>query len=397
MRNGKRLIAYYLPAFYPIPENDKFWGEGFTEWDNVESAEKIYDDHTLRCFPHEDVGYYEMSLETLRKQQAMAKQYGLDGWAIYQYWFMGNEPFPRTLDLIMKNKDLDLPFCLMWANEDWSRTWDGVPTDILIKQEYSEQDFLDFIWRMIPVMSDERYIKVDGKPLLKVFGASEQFVSVQDVWRKECVKAGLPEPFLIHKTILDQGERFYEDVKVIEGWDGAFEFPPRGLVCDFLNDFYTDGWHLMDYRCAMAASVLRNTDKRLFRTVFPSWDNSPRKGKNGPILYHNSTPDMFAYWLDMMTTTTTEDIVFINAWNEWGESAVLEPSTELGYSNLKALQTENYEATDLREFYATVLGVSCHWRGDACYHAGDVAKAVRLWKEGERFGNLQCLRNLVPK
>ena len=116
MRNGKRLVSYYLPAFYPIPENDKNWGKGFTEWDNVRSAKPLHDGHILKCFPHEDIGYYDMNLDTLRKQQDMAKEYGLDGWCIYHYWFIGHEPYTRVVDLIMENRDLDLPFCLKFWN-----------------------------------------------------------------------------------------------------------------------------------------------------------------------------------------------------------------------------------------------------------------------------------------
>lgn len=393
MRNGKRLIAYYLPAFYPIPENDKNWGHGFTEWDNVRSAKPIYDGHTLRCFPHEDVGYYDMNLETLRKQQAMAKQYGLDGWCIYHYWFMGHEPYTRTLDLIMENPDLDLPFCVMWANESWSRTWDGKEDEILLLLENSREDYIAYIRRLIPMLADKRYIRVDGRPLVMLFKPLDEFSWVQEMWRSECVAAGLPEPLLIHKTIDGRGEKFYEPVKLLDGWDAAFEFPPRGQVCPFLNDFPKDNFGVMDYRHAMAQSALRDTDKRIFRTVMPSWDNSPRKGGNYSFLYHNSSPELFASWLEMVTTQTPEDIVFINAWNEWGESAVLEPSTSVGYANLEALTAEA-KVIDLSKSMDDLRGTRLHWQGDEHYHAGRMDEARRCWQDASNLGNKQARENL---
>lgn len=396
MRNGKRLVAYYLPAFYPIPENDKFWGKGFTEWDNCRSAKPLYDGHKMRCHPHPDIGYYEMGLDTLYKQQAMAKKYGVDGWAIYHYWFMGHEPYTRTLDLIMANPDLDLPFCVMFANTDWTRSWDGEPTDILIKQEHDRQDFLNYIRRMIPILADPRYIRIDGKPLLMLYGPDPQFEWAQELWREECVSAGLPEPFLMHRTMTGHGERFYEDVKILDGWDAAYEFPPMGQVCEFTNDHMDDGYCVMDYRSAIAVSAMRETDKRLFRTVMPSWDNSPRKGANGSIMYDNSSPELFSYWLDLATRETDEEIVFINAWNEWGESAVLEPSMELGYANLEALTCRAFvdDQCYLLPFIDEVKGASLHWRGDVANHDGDLDEARRMWTIGARLGNKWCQRNL---
>jgi hypothetical protein len=390
MRNGKRLIAYYLPAFYPIPENDKNWGEGFTEWDNVRSARPLYEGHELRCFPHEDIGYYEMSLETLRRQQAMAKRYGLDGWAIYHYWFMGHEPYTRTLDLIMENPDLDLPFCLMWANEDWTRSWDGEPQNILVKQEYSGGDFVEFIRRMVPYFRDERYIRIDGKPVLMLYGPDEQFASVQAVWRQECASAGLPGLFLMHKTISGRGERHYEDVAILDGWDAVFDFPPRGMV-DQQSD--RNGCGVWDYRSAMACSLLRETDRRLFVSACTGWDNSPRKGDRQSYIMENSSPELFGYWLDVLTRSTSEDVVFINAWNEWGESAVLEPSTAHGYANLEAL-TAPAASVDMGKALGVVRGVACHWRGDMAYHAGRYDEAKRLWGKGASLGSEWCEKNL---
>ena len=334
MRNGKRLIAYYLPTFYQIPENDKNWGEGFTEWDNVRKGRQLYDGHRLTCFPHSDIGYYEMSLDTLRSQQTMAKDYGIDGWSIYHYWFEGYEPLTKTLDLILENKDLDLPFCLMWANENWTRNWDGKQNEILIKQNHTEKDFYDFIQRMIPIMRDERYIRVDGKPLIMVYVPSSKFVIAQKIWREECIKHGLPEPFLMHKT----SARFDEPMTLLDGWDAVYEFPPNGHASKQvpLKDKPGTSW-VVYYKDAIHVSIHRNINQRIFRCIFPSWDNSPRRGDNESLIFHGASPQLFSYWLDEITKMTNEDIVFINAWNEWGESAAMEPSTEFGYGNLEAI------------------------------------------------------------
>jgi hypothetical protein len=246
---------------------------------------------------------------------------------------------------------------------------------------------------MIPFFKDERYIRIDGKPLLKVFGAPDDFVLAQEVWRREGINAGLPEPFLMHKAIPEHGERYYEEVKVREGWDAAYEFPPRGQVSTFTNDHVADGFGVMGYKDAMAVSSLRRTDKRLFRTAFPSWDNSPRKGSNNSYIYHNSSPELFAYWLDTLTRSTPEDIVFINAWNEWGEGATLEPSTAVGYANLEAL-TAPASSVDLGGAFDEIRGVVCHWRGDEAYHAGEIDDAKLLWADGARLGNERCKINL---
>jgi hypothetical protein len=390
VRNGKRLIAFYLPAFYPIPENDEFWEKGWTEWDNVRSAKPLYDGHILRCHPHEDIGYYEMGLDIIHKQQAMAKQYGIDGWGIYYYWFNGRQTFSRTLELIMANKDLDLPFCLIWANEPWTRTWDGNEKDVLLGRTYEEQDQRNLIRSLLPAMKDERCIRVDGRPLLMVSSVHQELKWVQTLWRKECAAAGLPEPFLMHHTI---GAKYYEDLHVLDGWDAAYEFPPRGQVSTFMNNHAADGWNQIDYRTAMACSLLREPDERLYRTAFPSWDNSPRKGSKGANVYLGSSPELFTYWLDRLTASASQDIVFVNAWNEWGESATLEPSAVDGYRNLEAL-TAAALPVDLEDAFADVRGAACHWQGDDAYKKNDMKVARAEWQRGAALGNEQCKANL---
>jgi hypothetical protein len=278
MRNNKKLLAYYLPAFYQTPYNDKWWGEGFTEWEHVRNAQVLFDGHqALECKPHPDIGYYEMNEATLYRQQAMAKKYGLDGFVLYHYWFEGKRLLDMPFNIIMRNKDLDLPFCLMWANENWTRRWDGQENEILMRQTYSEQDCRNFIRSLFTAFADERYIRVEGRPLLMLYDVIPEWIEIQaQIWREECHGIGLPEPFLIHRT----SSKFYEPVSVHDGWDGAFEFTPRDIHAHRVNDI-NENYFVWDYKATMVGKLLRpESSQRLFTTIIPSWDNSPRMGAN---------------------------------------------------------------------------------------------------------------------
>jgi len=197
----------------------------------------------------------------------------------------------------------------------------------------------------------------------------------------------------MHKLKEDEGARYYDEVKIIDGWDAAYEFPPNGQVSLFMNDHMKDGWYLSDYKSAITTSLLRQTDKRVFRCLFPSWDNSPRKGDDGSHIYCDSSPKLFTYWLDELCKTTSEEIVFINAWNEWGETATLEPSMEVGYGNLEALQNLPVKP-DMSRHIKELEGVRCHWVGDKEYRKGNLNQAVKMWEKGVGVGNKQCYINL---
>jgi hypothetical protein len=352
MRNNKRLLAYYLPAFYQTLYNDEWWGEGFTEWDHVRKAQPLFRGHQV-LKPHSDIGYYEMGLETMRKQQAMAKQYGIDGFVLYHYWFEGRQVLDMPFNLIMQNKDLDLPFCLMWANENWTRNWDGQKDKILIEQKYSQEDCERFIHLLAEAFKDERYIRVDGKPLLMLYNSDDTTWTDYMGWAWKNILDN--DVFIIHRTRAGKGDRFNENIEVQNNWDGAFEFAPRNMGLNSLNS--DDDFYVFDYKSAVASSLLRyETDKRFFQTIIPSWDNSPRMGNKAHII-HGSSPELFCYWLDEMTRKTKEDIVFINAWNEWGEGAVLEPSELFDYEYLEALTkpATEIDLTDIKKRFDSLI------------------------------------------
>ena len=225
---------------------------------------------------------------------------------------------------------------------------------------------------------------MDDKPVLMVYGPKEVFSRVQQVWRMECANVGIPDLFLIHKTIPGSGESFFEDVKVLSGWDGVFDFPPTGVI------YKNEGngiYNICDYTSAIVCSLFRETGKRFFHSVYCCWDNSPRKGENGSYIVKNSSPDLFSLWLELATSISSEEIVFINAWNEWGESAALEPSTIHGYDNLKALM-----ANPSLDAWNEMQGVSCYWLGDRERQLGNLEKAKSIWRKG--IGNSDCINSL---
>ena len=204
-----RAIAFYLPQFHPFRENDTWWGKGFTEWTNVSRAKPKFDGHHQPHLPT-DLGFYDLRLPESRKDQAdLARQYGIEGFCYWHYWFNGKRLLERPFNEVLKSREPDFPFCLAWANETWSRRWLGEPKDILIEQTYSDEDDLQHIRWLIGAFSDDRYIRINGKPVFLIYRPSDlpNPKKTTDLFRLECLKHGINEPFLIgvngHNVSLD--------------------------------------------------------------------------------------------------------------------------------------------------------------------------------------------------
>ena len=337
-----RLIAFYLPQFHPIPENDEWWGDGFTEWRNVVQAQPLFPGHHQPQLPA-DLGYYDLrAAETRAEQARLARQYGVFGFCYYHYWFSGKRLLERPFSDVLSSGEPDLPFCLCWANEPWSRQWDGRPHDVLQPQTYSEEDDLAHIHALIPALSDPRAIRVGGKPLFLVYQGRELPAPARTIetWRREVESAGLPGIYLL--AVESGWDAGWDATQV--GFDAKVLFQPQFSMLRTTPRIGVEGkpeLHVFDYEKAWPA--LANPEPvpyRRYDTVFPAWDNTARKGDRGWVV-HNSTPAAYEAWLRTTIERAGklpegERIVFLNAWNEWAEGAHLEPDREHGRAYLEA-------------------------------------------------------------
>ena len=338
-----RTIAFYLPQFHPIPENDKWWGKGFTEWTNVTKATPQFVGHYQPHLPGE-LGFYDLRLVDVQKRQIeLAKKYGIYGFCFHYYWFSGKRLLERPINQFLADKELDFPFCFCWANENWTRRWDGLENEILIAQSHKKKDVIAFIKDLEFALKDSRYIKVDGKPLLIVYLASNLPNPVETVkcWRNYCVEAGIGDLYLVAAQtfgIIDP--RPY-------GFDAAIEFPPHNEIDEAINDekvFLNAGFKgkIYDYKnLVQRKSYTVKPEFEHYPTVFPSWDNEARKPGKGQM-FCGSSPDLYQKWFKSAcnyadaNNNPDKKLVFINAWNEWAEGAHLEPDRKYGYAYLQA-------------------------------------------------------------
>lgn len=344
------LVAFYLPQFHPIPENDAWWGEGFTEWHNVTRALPQFEGHAQPRLPAE-LGFYDLRLPTvMRRQMQLAREYGIGAFCSYFYWFGGKTLLEQPLQQWLADSSLDLPLCLCWANENWSRQWDGRANDILIGQRHSADDDLAFIAHVARYLADPRYLRVDGKPLLLVYrpGLLPDPKATVTRWRTWCRANGIGEIQLAYMQSFDR-----VDPRDID-FDAAVEFPPNNITPapitarqQLLNPEYRGDVH--DWR-ELARQSMTQPDPAYPRYpgVNPGWDNEPRRSGSGRVFAHAS-PRGYRDWLRHAIATARrrfprQPLVFINAWNEWAEGAVLEPDTRFGHAWLEATRAALHPA-----------------------------------------------------
>jgi Glycosyltransferase WbsX/Glycosyl transferases group 1 len=347
-----RLIAFYLPQFHPIPENDRWWGEGFTEWTNVGRADPLFTGHEQPHIPGE-LGFYDLRLSETRAAQAeLASEYGIHAFCYYHYWFGGKLLLERPFDEVLASGEPDFPFCLCWANEPWSRRWDGSPHDVLQVQPYSREDDLAHIAWLLPALADPRAVTVDGKPMFLVYRARSlpDPARTTDTWRREVRRAGLPGIHLVAvETARDPG---WDATQV--GFDAKLHFAPQfGLLpglAQAKRNGHGPGPRVYDYE--LASKVLADPEPvpyPRYETVCPRWDNTPRSGRSGLVL-HGSSPEAYGRWLSQAVEraqrhSPNRRLVFVNAWNEWGEGCHLEPDVAHGRAYLEATRAALLEAS----------------------------------------------------
>lgn len=359
---GIGAIAFYLPQFHPFSENDTWWGVGFTEWRNVARALPQYIGHYQPRVPA-DLGYYDLRLiSVLAAQAEMASKAGLSGFCFYYYWFAGKPLMETPIQLWEQTKTIDFPYCLCWANENWTRRWDGLDKEVLIAQSHSPEDDLSFIRHIAQYLRDSRYIKIDGKPLLLVYRASllPSATATAARWRTFWREKYGEELYLACVHSIGTGGDKQHDSPELFGFDASVEFPPVGMAAKEIEVEHTAesfSGKVHDYKhMATTGKNFTPHSYAKFRGVMPSWDNSARRKSNG-FIFHNSNPDTYRDWLHEALTysrwfpqKTNTDLVFINAWNEWAEGAYLEPDLRYGfaYMNATAQALSAWKDTDLQ-------------------------------------------------
>lgn len=362
--NQIRAIAFYLPQYHPIPENDRWWGVGFTEWTNVVKAGPLFRGHYQPHLPA-DLGFYDLRLPEARAAQAsLARAHGIHGFCYYHYWFEGRRLLERPFHDVLTSGQPDFPFCLCWANESWSRRWDGTEHEILMGQTYSAIDDRQHLRWLADAFCDPRYIRVNGRPLFLVYRSSrlpnpQRTIAI---WREEAARLGLPGLYLCKVESVALEDRQHP---VVEGFDAAVEFQPdwfhigrplrRGWksrvlqTLGLMNAAYASH-HVRDYRTVVQRMLRRPPPEyKRYPCVMPSWDNSPRR-KDGAFIFVNSTPAAYEQWLSETIRRFTpysaeENLIFINAWNEWAEGNHLEPDQRWGRGYLEATRRVLHAAT----------------------------------------------------
>ncbi|MBC7490505.1 MAG: glycoside hydrolase family 99-like domain-containing protein [Glaciimonas sp.] len=397
-----KLIAFYLPQFHPFTENDEWWGKGFTEWTNVGKSLPNYVGHYQPHCPIHS-GYYDLRVpEVMEGQAKLAKEFGIYGFSYYFYWFGGKILMDTPLELMLTNKKVDIPFCLTWANENWSRRWDGQENDILIAQNHSDEDSLAFIRHLVKYFKDERYIRIDGKPVLIIYRANiiPNIAATAKIWREEVIRNGLPGLYLVSaQTFGIYSPKEFD-------FDASVEFPPHNVrgtdvshEVELVNPEFNG--QIFSYDQWVANAVLKEEpDYKLYRTAMLSWDNTARKQNNSHI-FHGFSLQRYKQWLSSIVNkvysnqkyTTDEKIVFINAWNEWAEGTHLEPDQKVGYGYLQTTYDVLRHSNDLSPKIIVVTHDA--FPSGAQYHALNIAREL---KQGFGFKvEIVCLGDGVLK
>jgi hypothetical protein len=351
--NVPRIIAFYLPQFHPIPENDKWWGKGFTEWTNVGKAKPLFWGHYQPRVPA-DLGYYDLRVPETREAQAeLAREAGIEGFCYWHYWFgNGKRLLEMPLNEVLQSGKPDFPFCLAWANESWmDKTWkkDGKDT-VLIEQKYrGVADYTEHFYTVLPAFQDQRYIMVDGKPLFMIYKPLDNpEVSVFiNIWRKLAVQNGLSGIYFVGQC-MDRRMMGILKSMDIDAINIVRIGITRSIVERVIYRIYKEIFHLpyiMSYKRAIKHLFDVNIDcqEKVIPTIITGWDNTPRMGTRGSVL-RKYTPKLFRKHAEAIIKHVNHDpnIVFLKSWNEWAEGNYIEPDLKFGHTYLGVLRDLMY-------------------------------------------------------
>ncbi|MEO7192516.1 MAG: glycoside hydrolase family 99-like domain-containing protein [Vicinamibacterales bacterium] len=349
-----RAVAFYLPQYHPITENDEWWGKGFTEWRNVVRSRPLFRGHYQPHLPA-DLGFYDLRLAESRLAQAeLARAFGIDAFCYYHYWFNGRRLLERPFKEVLSSGQPDFPFCLCWANENWTRRWDGADSEVLLSQDYREEDDRRHLQALLPAFKDPRYLRIKGCPVFLVYRASHLPDPRSTVarWRDEAVQGGLPGLYLcaVESQPAEHG------IAPTAGFDAAVEFAPdwtvlppcerdsliwRGAAKLRLTNRSFVRHRIRRYEDLVSNMLAKNQTSYLrFPCVTPGWDNTARRN-TGATVFRGSTPQTYERWLReskrrFIPPSPDENLLFVNAWNEWAEGNHLEPDQHWGPQYLEA-------------------------------------------------------------
>ena len=363
-KKAARIIAFYLPQFHPIPENDLWWGKGFTEWTNVANAKPLFRGHYQPRLPA-DLGFYDLRVPETRIAQAeLAKSFGIEGFCYWHYWFAGKRLLERPFTEVLESGEPNFPFCLGWANDSWTGIWHGCPDRILIEQRYPGiDDCRSHFMALLKAFSDDRYITVKGKPIFVIYNPQNipDPIRYTDQWRDLAIQHGLKGLYFIGIS------NWWDWFPIHDGFDGWMIHNP-GIVFNKLNRSSLKSINsicrkivspnvnsilrsiitkprIIDYKKYMEYALPTiSRDSMQFPCVVPNWDNTPRSGKQGYV-FVDASPRLFQQHFRQAVEQVVDrdyemQLVFIKSWNEWAEGNYLEPDQEFGNSYLKAIETE---------------------------------------------------------
>ena len=364
MSENIKAIAIYLPQFHPIPENDEWWGKGFTEWPNVTKAKPLFKGHYQPHLPA-DLGFTDLRLPETRQAQAdLAKAYGIEGFCYYHYWFKGKRLIEQPFESVIKSDEPDFPFCLFWANETWSRRWLGEEREVLQKQEYSEEDHKNHALYLADVFNDKRYITLNDRPLFVIYRPTDlpNPAATVSIIKEISIQQNGIEPFVIASN------SHCGDLKKLlsYGFDEVLNFRPQLSVLphafsdDYLikrvikncisNGVFNSNLKIYNYQDALSfmQAIEPSSFDHIIPMVFVGWDNTARRGNKG-IIMRNNTPELFAAELKrviqkMTHSNNNSGLLFINAWNEWAEGNHLEPDQKNGLAYLEVIKQFNEQS-----------------------------------------------------
>ena len=363
-----KIIAYYLPQYHPIPENNGWWGNGFTEWTNVAKAKPLFRHHLQPKIP-KDLGFYDLRIPEVREAQAeLAREAGVYGFCYWHYWFgNGKQLLEYPINEVVKTGKPDFPFCLGWANDSWlSKSWNTQYKSqgkILIEQQYpGDDDIINHFKTIIPIISDKRYIRIDNRPLFVIYRPLliPDFPNFKSLWNKLIKESGIADSFFFVAYSIDEKEnsRLLND-----GFDainmlrlGAYRFDPKCIRENVFKLFRYKTFHYplrLKYSKMIKHLIKKEVDsaENIFPSILPNWDHTPRSGKRG-VVFEGSTPKLFMKHAEMVidavkSKPSSKQIIFLKSWNEWGEGNYMEPDLKYGHGYIDALR-EELNAQNLR-------------------------------------------------